>query len=198
MARTPTPGIRARILETASRLFAEHGVRAVGMQQVIDEAGVGKSLLYREFPSKDELVAAWLRESDADWWRQARVFLDRHPLEPARQLLDLIEFFSASARTPEFHGCVFYTTSSEFRDIGHPGRREAVEHLRRVRELMRDLGARAGAADPDGLADALMIVTAGLLANAEALGSAGPVLQALPAAEAIIARYCPAALGAAV
>ncbi|MEV6683871.1 TetR/AcrR family transcriptional regulator [Streptomyces sp. NPDC051130] len=191
MARTPAPGTRRRILETSARLFGEQGVRAVGMQQVIDATGVGKSLLYREFAGKDELVAAWLRESDARWWEQAERVTAPHSGDPVRQVLALMEFLHASVREPDFHGCIFYTTSSEFRDPEHPGRREAKSHLQALRVWLRDKGALAGAADPDGMADALMLVVGGLLANGEVLGADGPARMALATAELIVRQYCP-------
>lgn len=191
MARTPRPGTRQTILATASRLFGEQGVRAVGMQQLIDESGVGKSLLYREFTGKDELVAAWIRESDAEWWRRAREVTDPHQGAPARQIMALIEFFHESVQSPDFHGCIYYNTSSEFRDSDHPGRREAERHLRRLRDRLRDLGALAGAAEAEDMADALMLVIAGLLSNAEVLGTDGPSRMALTTAELLIRRYCP-------
>lgn len=195
MARTPAPGTRKRILDTASRLFGTHGVRAVGMQQMMDESGMGKSLLYREFPSKDDLVTAWLKATDEEWWAQAEEAIAVHEGDPARQLLALVEFVRDGALIAEFHGCVFYNTSAEFRDPGHPGRQEAVSHLSRIRLWLVDLGLAAGAR-PDAaeeLADALMLVIGGLLANSAALGPDGPTRLAIPTARAIIDQYCPVA-----
>ena len=191
MARTPRPGTRRTILSTASRLFGEQGVRAVGMQQVIDESGVGKSLLYREFAGKDELIAAWIRESDAQWWRKAREVTEPHEGDPARQIMALMEFFYESVRSPDFHGCIYYNTSSEFRDPAHPGRRESEQHLRRLRDWLRDLGALAGATEADDMADALMLVIAGLLSNGAVLGAEGPSRMALKTAELLVSQYCP-------
>lgn len=196
MARTPAPGTRRRILETSARLFGEQGVRAVGMQQVIDATGVGKSLLYREFAGKDELVAAWLRESDAQWWEQAERVTAPHAGDPVRQVLALMEFLHTSVQAPDFHGCIYYNTSSEFRDPEHPGRREARRHLERLRDWLRDKAAQAGAGDPDGMADALMLVVGGLLANGEVLGARGPARAALATAELIVRQYCPTAAAA--
>jgi AcrR family transcriptional regulator len=190
MARKPTPGTRQRILAAASRLFTEQGVRAVGMQQVIDETGVGKSLLYREFAGKDELVAAWIRESDAKWWEKAHEVTDPYQGDPVRQILALMEFFYESVQSPDFYGCIYYNTSSEFRDPEHPGRRESVLHLRRLRDWLRDLGALAGAPEAEDMADALMLVIGGLLSNAEVLGAAGPSRMAQATSELLIRQYC--------
>ncbi|MEW9534573.1 TetR/AcrR family transcriptional regulator [Microbispora sp. NPDC049125] len=191
MARKPASGTRKRILDVAARLFGEHGVRAVGIQQVIDETGLGKSQLYREFDGKDDLVAAWLRDSDAAWWEVADAAVARHAEDPARQILAVIELVYDGARSPGFRGCPFYNTSTEFRDPGHPGRREAVTHLERLRERLLTLAGAAGATDPQGLSDALMLVIGGLYANGAALGPDGPVRQALTTAEALVRLHCP-------
>ncbi|MBG0851767.1 TetR/AcrR family transcriptional regulator [Streptomyces spinoverrucosus] len=197
MARTPAPGTRRRILNVASRLFSENGVRAVGMQQVIEETGVGKSLLYREFPSKDELVAAWIRQSDEEWWAQARKVTQPHEGDPVGQILALMRFFYDSVDQPDFRGCIYYNTSSEFRDPTHPGRREARQHLQKLRDWLRDLAVSAGADDPDAMADALMLLIGGMLANGEVLGPAGPARMAIATAETIVRQYCPGAVGSA-
>src|SRR6266508_2235131 len=114
MARRQAPGTRQRILAVASHLFAEHGVRSVGLQQIVDESGLGKSLFYREFASKDDLVAAWLREGRETWARMADEATQPYDGDPERQLLALIEFVRDSVRRDDFHGCIFYNTLSEF------------------------------------------------------------------------------------
>lgn len=188
MARRQAPGTKERILAVASRLFSRHGVRAVGMQQLVDETGLGKSLVYREFAGKDDLVAAWLRDNDQAWVKLADAATAPHEGDPARQLLALVEFVYDSVRADEFYGCIFYNTLSEFRDPSHPGRQAALEHLDRLRRMLRRFGRAAGAADPKGLADSLLLVIGGTLINGVAFGGVGPAEQAIPVAEAIIQR----------
>ena len=194
MARTPAPGTRQRILAVASRLFSESGVRTVGMQRLVDETGLGKSLVYREFAGKDDLVAEWLRESHEDWVRSVGEVLRRAEGDPVRQLLGVVEYYHQSVLDQSYHGCPFYSTVSEFRDPAHPGRQVAVAHLRGVRELFRSLGEAAGADDPGRLADALMVVIGGLLINGSALGVDGPVGVAVATAEGLVRQHCPRGL----
>src|ERR1044072_6150559 len=186
MARRQAPGTRERILAVASRLFSRYGVRAVGMQQLVDEVGLGKSLVYREFAGKDDLVAAWLWDNDQAWVKLAAAATAPHEGDPARQLLALVEFVYDSVRAEEFYGCVFYNTLSEFREPSHPGRQAALEHLERLRGLLRRFGREGGAADPKTPPDSLMLVIGGLLINGVAYGGTGPAVQAMPVAEAII------------
>jgi AcrR family transcriptional regulator len=195
MARRPAPGTRERILRVASRLFQKHGVRAVGLQQVVAETGLGKSLLYREFTSKDELVTAWLQATDAVWWAKVEAELPRFDGDPARQLLRIIEMALEISRAPDFHGCSFYNTAGEFRDPTHPGRLQALRHLEHMRARLRSLGSAAGAAEPEQLADSLMLLMGGIYASTSVFGASGPATAALTCAKSLIAANCPAPLG---
>jgi AcrR family transcriptional regulator len=187
VARKPAPDTRDRILAVAARLFNEHGVRAVGMQQIVDETGLGKSLFYREFTSKDGLVAAWLRRGREQWAQAADMAVEPFGDDPEQQLLALISFVRESIRRDDFYGCIFYTTLSEFREIGHPGRQEAMAHLNGLRERLERLAKAAEISDPRGLADTLMLIVGGVFVNGVAFGGAeGPGDHAVAAAEAII------------
>lgn len=170
------------MLETAARLFYRDGIRAVGLQQVIGEAGVGKSSVYREFPSKDDLVAAWLHASRAMWWERSATIATDHPDDPARQLLELVRAVYDEVAANDFRGCRFLNTSAEFRDAGHLGRQEAVEHLREVRAQLKDLAAHAGADQPDVLGDELMLLIDGMYATGAVLGPSGPAARGVHAA----------------
>jgi AcrR family transcriptional regulator len=178
MARTPDPEIRRRVLEAAARLFYRDGVRAVGLQQVIDEAKVGKSSVYREFASKDDLVAAWLKDSRKHWWERANAIAERHPA-PAEQMLALVRAVYDEIADPGFRGCRFLNTSGEFRDPDHPGHRESVGHLRDIHKQFADLAGLAGADDPNVLADELMLIIDGMYANGAVLGAGAPAARGL-------------------
>ncbi len=190
MARRPARGTRERILHVAARLFRENGVRAVGLQQVIDDTGLGKSLLYREFSTKDDLVAAWLREGREGWWRSMAATTAPLDGDPAGQLLAVMELAAEAVAAEDFRGCIFHNTSIEFRDPEHPAHQEAVLHLRQLRDHLRQLGAEAAASDPDELADGLMLIMDGMYASGGVLGAAGPARMGLPLSRILIQTYC--------
>jgi AcrR family transcriptional regulator len=189
MARKPAPDTRQRILDVASRLFSLHGVRAIGLQQVISETGLGKSLLYREFASKDDLVAAWLQQGRANWWTAVEQISTPHDGDPVRQLILIMEMASRTVAEPEFAGCIFHNTSTEFRDPTHPGRQESVAHLTQIRDHFETLAAGAGADDPRTLADSLMLVLDGLYSSGSVHGIDGPARLAVPIAETLIQKH---------
>lgn len=179
MARVPAPGTRERILKVAAALFQDRGVRDVGLQEIVDRSRLGKNRFYREFGSKDDLVAAWLHDQDERWWVEARAATAGQGDDPARRIVDIIAFIYANAAMPQFSGCVFYNTANEFRTDDHPGHQEAVSHLRRLQEWMTQLAEKAGAPQPESLAAMLMLLIGGLLSN-------GAVLTPLPDEQTVL------------
>jgi AcrR family transcriptional regulator len=191
MPRKPDPGARDRILDIASRLFYERGVRAVGMQQIIDECGCGKNLLYREFSSKDELVVAWLEQARAD--QQARLAAAIEPLQgdPAAQLVAVVRS-DVDALCPGFRGCALRNALVEFPDPDHPAHQVVVAQQEARRAVLRDLAAQAGARDPSGLADRVSLVLDGLSTSGSVLGPDGPAAAAVELAEQLVRDALPA------
>ncbi|WP_157987511.1 TetR/AcrR family transcriptional regulator [Jiangella endophytica] len=168
MARRPTPDARERILETAGRLFDEHGVHAVGMQQIIDEVGVGKQLLYREFPSKDALIVAYLRYRTRDWRGVVDGARERTD-DPAEQLLEIVR--SVQHTTPGTRGCPLRNTHAEFPDPAHPAHQVSMDHFREAREQLRELARATGAPRPDRLGDRIMLILDGLYVSGSIFGT---------------------------
>ncbi|GAA2443490.1 TetR/AcrR family transcriptional regulator [Actinomadura vinacea] len=182
-AREPA---RDRILRTATDLFYTYGIRGVGIDRIIAESGVAKATLYAHFRSKDELVLAYLRRADAKWRRMLRDAAAAAGDDPRDQLVGM---FDAIGGDGGFRGCAFINSASESLP-GTPVRAATVEHKRLVREWVRELAAKAGAADPALLARQLTV----LLDGAMSAASIEPVPDVVPAARtsarALVAQSC--------
>ena len=115
MGRTPTSTseARQRILETADRLFYADGIRAVGIDRVIAEAGVAKATLYAHFPSKDDLILAVLHHREAAvvaFFAEATTRYRKRTTDPLRAFCAALkEWF----RSPGFRGCAFQNAAVE-------------------------------------------------------------------------------------
>src|SRR5260221_5608302 len=99
------PSARKRIFDTASELFYLKGIRAVGVETIAAEADTTKMSLYRNFPSKDELVAEWLREHDANFWQTWDAMARRHPQDPRRQIKAAFALLARHVADPKARGC---------------------------------------------------------------------------------------------
>jgi AcrR family transcriptional regulator len=172
MPRKPTPDARERILETATRLFNRYGVHAVGMQQIIDECGCGKNLLYSQFTGKDELVVAYLRRCSGDWdtiVAGAKAAADG----PGRQLVELVREVGVRVSEPGTRGCPLRNTFAEFPEREHPAHRVSMDHFVRVRTQLRELAKETSASEPGRLADRIMFIIDGLYTNGSIFGDEG-------------------------
>ncbi|WP_328450909.1 TetR/AcrR family transcriptional regulator [Amycolatopsis sp. NBC_00438] len=165
----PTPDARERILETATRLFDRHGVHAVGMQEIIDECGCGKNLLYSRFASKDDLVVAYLRRRVEDWEKLVADALEAAGT-PAAQLVELVRENGVRATAPGARGCPLRNTVVEFPGREHPAHRVSADHFARVRTQLRELARATSAAEPDRLADRILLIIDGLYAHGPIFG----------------------------
>jgi AcrR family transcriptional regulator len=173
MTSTQDLPVRQRILETAQRLFYRDGFRAVGIDTIIAEAGVAKMSLYRHFPSKDDLIVAYLEESNRQYWE----WLDgavAHLDNPEEKLIGMFEAIEKLASSPECLGCAFQGTAAEFPDRDHPGHQVALTHKRKVRERFATLAQEAGLHDPDRLADQLLLLMDGAWVAARMFGPHNP------------------------
>lgn len=149
----PTGGARERILDAAYDLFSRHGVRAVGIDTVIDRAGVAKMTLYRHFPSKDDLAIDFLRRREELWtkkWLQSEV--ERRATTPADRLLAIFDVFDEWFRRDDFEGCSFINVLLEIDDRSSLVRQASVTHLAVIRAFLAELAAEARVADPEDFA----------------------------------------------
>jgi AcrR family transcriptional regulator len=160
-------GARDRIVETAYDLFSRHGVRAVGVDRIVAESGVAKMSLYRHFPSKDDLVLAFLQERERRWTNELlRAEAERRGATPAERLLAIFDVFGEWFAIDDFEGCSFINMLLEFDDREYRVRQATVEHLRNIRSFLRELATEAGAADPGALAHQWHILMKGSIVAA--------------------------------
>ena len=142
-----------RIGRAAYELFTRHGVRAVGVDAVVAHAGTAKMTLYRNFPSKDDLILDFLSRRERLWTEQWLIHESgQRGRSPEEQILSIFGLFGEWFARQDFEGCVFLTTMMEINDPGDTVFRAAVGHLRRIREYLRELAEATGVADPDTLA----------------------------------------------
>lgn len=173
MARPPDPDAHERILRVASALFYEHGIRAVGMARVIDGAGCGKNLLYRHFPSKEDLVLAYLERAAGirdDAIRQAVSGLER---VPSAALVAITREAADRVSDPEFGGCPFRSYLREMRETDDRAGSFALGQIEGVRTRIEALVADLGTEDPDRLTERIWLVLEGLYASVSYADRAG-------------------------
>jgi AcrR family transcriptional regulator len=176
---------RDRILDTAAELFYAHGFHAIGVDRVIEQAAVAKTTLYRHFPSKDDLIVAWLERTNDQFWSWLNEAVSTGDT-PAVQLLHLYDAVEQLATSPTCLGCAFQVTAAEFPEPTHPAHGVALDHKEAVRARLRDLAADAGAVDAAVLGDALLLLMDGAFAAARMYGPSSPAAHLSAAARTLI------------
>jgi AcrR family transcriptional regulator len=155
---------RQRVLATATRLFYSEGVHAVGIDRIIAESRVAKATFYKHFPSKDELVRAYVVDQD----ELGRAAVNALPTEPPLSMVfTIIERLAEASRQPGYRGCPFLNAAAEYPDPSSPVRKAVDDHRRWNREHLRGLLTDAGQPDPDSTADILLLLCDGVLVSGE-------------------------------
>ena len=187
------PSARQRIFDTASELFYLKGIRAVGVETIAAEADTTKMSLYRNFPSKDELVAEWLREHDANFWQTWDAMANRHPRDPRRQIKAAFALLARHVVDPKARGCPMANAAVELTDKDHPARKVIEAHKAKLRTRLAEMCARLGARKPRLLADQLFLLMEGAQVSTQILGVRGPARNVARAAESLIEAQVQAA-----
>jgi AcrR family transcriptional regulator len=160
-------GARERILATAYELFSHRGIHDVGVDELVERAGVAKATLYKHFASKDELVLAFLEQREQIWtygWveKEAR----RRGATPEQQLLAIFDLFDEWFHGDDFEGCSFIKVLLEFGDLDHRVGRASADYLENIRSVVRNLALEAGLRDPDAFALSWHILMKGSIVQA--------------------------------
>jgi AcrR family transcriptional regulator len=181
------PSARERLLAAANELFYDEGVHTVGIDRVIERAGVAKASLYNTFGSKDELVRAYLEMRHARIAERVTRYLERYST-PRERLLGVFEAQGETFADPTFRGCAFVAASAE--SPGESVTRASDNYRGWVRGLFTDLAREAGAADPELLARQLHMIYDGASLSVRLDRNPEATAMARAAAEALIDAAC--------
>ncbi|MBO3662785.1 TetR/AcrR family transcriptional regulator [Microbacterium stercoris] len=155
-AKRPSPA-REKLLDAATRLFYEEGIHSVGVDRIIEEAGVTRATLYKQFAGKENLVLAYLQGEDA----AIRGLFDGalQATSDPQQLLELtIEGVAADVRERHTRGCPFINAAAEFPDGSGPVRGLIDEHRSWFRGVLEQVAAGAGLREPRDVAASLVLL----------------------------------------
>lgn len=178
-----------RIRESARDLFYAHGIRAVGVDEIVSHAGVTKPSLYRSFPSKDDLAADYLRHMGEDGLSRFDATIAANPADPRGQLRVWLGQLQVKAAKRDYRGCGTTNAAVEYPDRKHPARKVASDIKSRFRLRLTALARRMGAQKPDRLGDALLLLFEGVYASGQLFGAGGPARVVIEAADALVDSY---------
>ncbi|ERF83558.1 TetR/AcrR family transcriptional regulator [Bradyrhizobium viridifuturi] len=180
-------GVRAadRIRASASELFYREGIRAVGVDEVVERAGVTKPSLYRSFASKDDLAAAYMRDYDLDFWEKFENPGGKSYSDPREHVLAYIRVLSTRAVREGYRGCGLSNATVEYPSRDNPARQVAEAHKKVFRKRLRELAAGMGARQPAVLGDALLLLIEGIYSTGQQ-SEEGPAQSALAVAKLLI------------
>jgi AcrR family transcriptional regulator len=162
---TQIDSARQRILDAGGRLFYAEGIHAVGVNRLVREAGVTRATFYRHFPSKEDLVEAYLRGKDAELRDAVEAATTSGSQQDA--LATVFELVESVTATQDFRGCHFINAAAEYPDAEDPVRIAIDEHRRWFFKTLIDLARQAGHPDPEHAASVLVLLHDGTLAGAE-------------------------------
>ena len=190
MARARSPiKPRERVLDAAQELFHAQGVDAVGVDAISERSGVSKSTLYRHFPGKAELVAAYLErhhERRIQEWVDA---LGEPGQDPAERLLGLFDWLETWFSSREFRGCRFINTRTQLLDPSHPAHAIPQQHKEAIRLLLSEIAREGGATEPSEVGHQLILLVDGAVVHAMLEGMPTPARRAKALAELTLREH---------
>ena len=174
-ARRAAPSeARTRVLETADRLFYREGIRTVGIDRIIAEAGVAKMTLYAHFPSKDDLILAVLKYKEQQMLEFFHTAMERHAVRSRDTLRAFFAALKEWFESPGFRGCAFQNAAAELADPKHPGTRFVRDHKRRFAEILRGFVDEAAGRNAAKLGPTIAMIVEGALVTAVVQGTPEP------------------------
>src|SRR5262249_13152195 len=169
---------REHILAVTEKLFYSDGIHATGIDTVAARAKVAPTTLYRQFASKDDLVAAYVERCSERYKAVLGAVTSPTAGTAHERILAAFDAFAAEIRSGSCPGCPFLMVLAEYPNPESPAHAKAAGHKAWLRalfhELVRELASATQIRDPEALADQLALVAEGVYGSVQALGPAGP------------------------
>ena len=178
---------RDHLLAVAQRMFCEAGFHAVSVDSILEDAGVARMTLYKNFGSKDDLIVAALRREDRMFRQWLVSSIEARSSRPADRLLGLFDALHDRFAAEGYYGCAFIRASIEYPSPHHPIHRAAREHKEMIRTYLRGLAAEVEGADPRTLSEQLYLLVEGAITASQLHGEPWPAEYARQAAEKLLA-----------
>jgi AcrR family transcriptional regulator len=156
--------MRERIVEAATELFYAQGLRAVSAEKIIAQVGITKVTFYRHFPTKDDLIVAYL-ERRAKWERDAVAHVRQTSKDIPDAFRIIAEAIGAESCSPGFRGCPFINAAAEYADPEHPVRRVVDAHRRWFKQAIEDLLDEINVPESGRVADQLVMLRDGAMVS---------------------------------
>jgi AcrR family transcriptional regulator len=158
---------RERLIEVATRLFNQHGYHAVGIDQIIAEAGIAKTTLYRHFKSKEDLIVTVLQRINAQYLDDMRQAIETRARDRKSKLHASFDFLEGWFKNKTFNGCPFMSAASEYSDHTSPVFQEVKLHKRLMLAYFEELARAENVDNPQQLAEAINLLHEGATAVAQ-------------------------------
>ncbi|MFD4542009.1 TetR/AcrR family transcriptional regulator [Streptomyces bauhiniae] len=182
---TSPEATRAKIVEAAADLFTRCGVRAVGINEIWRAAEVAKSTLYQHFRSKDELVAAVLRQRNDQWCARLRALAESRG-GPIDRLFAIFDLLGDEFADPAYRGSALVNVAAEYPDPDHLVRVAIREHKQEVLRYLSGLAAEAATGTPEAVAAYVLMLADGAVCARVCLGDTAAAATARRAAARLL------------
>ena len=180
-------GARQRIIDAASELFYQNGIRATGIATIISHAGVARATFFHHFPAKSDLVIAWLQQPGSRWFDRLRAELDAKTESPTSRLLSFFDLLGEWFAQEDFRGCAFQNAAAETPEADHALRQATHDYTLEIQHYLRQTASDAGLPKPGRIAEELHLLAQGAIATAVATRSPESARVARAAAKRIVA-----------
>ena len=183
--------LREHVLEVASRLFYEKGVRNVGIDEIIKESGVARMTLYNNFGSKDQLVKEYLNRTSETFLAEYREKIDRAAAEPRDRLVAAFIVLDEWFSSPDFRGCWITNATVEMPKHDGPVRDARESYHAALRVLFLELAHDAEVSEPEELVELLLVIQRGAIISALLESDPSASERASRVAKRVVEAYLP-------